>query len=444
MSEKIQPKTLPGFMELLPNEQVLFNKMKETIQKSYEEYGFLPIDTPIIENANVLLAKAGGETEKQIYRFEKGENDLALRFDLTVPLAKYVTEYYDKLSFPFKRYQIGKVYRGEKAQRGRYREFYQCDVDIVGDGELSLLNDAEIPSIIYNTFKKLGFEEFTICINNRKILNGLFEYLELKNKSAEVLRVIDKIDKIGIDEVKKELMKLIEDSKVNKILQFISIKGSNEEKIQELENMKANNDLFNEGLKEIKEVLQYIKIFGVPQNYIKLDLTIARGLDYYTGTVYETFLNKYRDLGSICSGGRYDNLTEFYTDRKMPGVGISIGLSRLFYQLTENKIISSEGQSVSDVLVLSMTEDYEICVETAKKLRQNGFNAIINLENQKIAKKFKYANKINVKYVIIIGEDEIKNNVVALKNMVTGNQEVISLEEAIEIIKREKQSIAKF
>ena len=331
MSEQIKPKTLPGFMELLPNEQILFNKMKATIQKTYESYGFLPLDTPIIEDAEILLAKAGGETEKQIYRFMKGENDLALRFDLTVPLAKYVTEYYDKLSFPFKRYQIGKVYRGEKPQRGRFREFYQCDIDIIGDGELSIANDAELASVIYNTFINLGFDDFTICINNRKLLNGLFEGLDLKNNSSEILRIIDKIDKIGPDNVRKELCEEISEDKVNIIMNFISISGSNDEKIQALENMDIINETWNEGLKDLKEVISFIRIFMVPEENLKIDLTIARGLDYYTGTVYETFLNKYRNLGSVCSGGRYDNLTEYYSTRKMPGVGISIGLSRLFF-----------------------------------------------------------------------------------------------------------------
>ena len=436
MEGKVKPKTLPGFMELLPNEQILFNKMKETIQKTYEKYGFLPLDTPIIEDANVLLAKAGGETEKQIYRFQKGENDLALRFDLTVPLAKYVTEYYDKLSFPFKRYQIGKVYRGEKPQRGRYREFYQCDVDIIGDGKLSIINDAEIPSIIYNTFKNLGFDEFTICINNRKILNGLFSNLKLENESAEILRIIDKIDKIGADAVKNELLKNIEKEKVEVIMNFIAIDGSNDEKIKSLENMNIEDETFQEGLNDLKELIKFIKIFGVPEENFKIDLTIARGLDYYTGTVYETFLDKYRNLGSICSGGRYDNLAEYYTDRKMPGVGISIGLSRLFFQLIDNNIISAENESISDVLIISMTDNYDMCAEVATKLRDSGLNVQINIEEQKIGKKFKYADNLNVKYVIIIGEDEIKNNVVTLKDMETGEQQTLKLEDALEIINK--------
>ena len=435
MDGKIKPRTLPGFMELLPKEQILFNKMKETIQKTYEKYGFLPLDTPIIEDAKVLLAKAGGETEKQIYKFEKGENDLALRFDLTVPLAKYVTEYYDKLSFPFKRYQIGKVYRGEKPQKGRYREFYQCDVDIIGDGKLSIINDAEIPSIIYNTFKNLGFDDFTICINNRKILNGLFSSLQLQDDVTNILRIIDKIDKIGKEAVRKELSKDIEISKVDMIMKFLEIDGTNIEKLNSLEELEIQDEIFKEGLEELTKVIKFIKIFGVPEEYVKVDLTIARGLDYYTGTVYETFLNKNRNFGSICSGGRYDNLSGFYSDRKMPGVGIAIGLTRLFYLLTDNEIISAENESISDALVISMTDDYEKSAEVATKLRQEGLNVQINIEEQKIAKKFKYANSLNVKYVIIMGEDEIKNDVVTLKNMYTGEQNTIKIEEAIKVIK---------
>ena len=437
MSEQIKPKTLPGFMELLPNEQILFNKMKETIQKSYEQFGFLPLDTPIIEDANILLAKAGGETEKQIYRFNKGENDLALRFDLTVPLAKYVTEYYDKLSFPFKRYQIGKVYRGEKPQRGRYREFYQCDVDIIGDGELSIINDAELASIIYNTFLNLGFSDFTICINNRKILNGLFVGLDLKEKSTQILRIIDKIDKIGADKVRTELLQNVSKNKVNTIMNFITISGSNDEKIDELKKIEISNDVWNTGLKELEEIVKYIRTFGVPEENFKIDLSIARGLDYYTGTVYETFLNKYRNMGSVCSGGRYDNLTEYYSTRKMPGVGISIGLSRLFFQLVDNGIISVENESIADVLVISMGDEYNACTEIASELRNNGIKTQLNIENQKLAKKFKYANKLNIKYVIVIGEEELKNSVVTLKNMITGEQYTVSLAEAINLIKKE-------
>ena len=436
--EKVEPRTLPGFMELLPNEQILFNKMKETIQKTYEQYGFLPLDTPIIEDAKVLLAKAGGETEKQVYRFSKGDNDLALRFDLTVPLAKYVSQYYNKLSFPFKRYQIGKVYRGEKPQRGRYREFYQCDVDIIGDGKLSILNDAEIPSIIYNTFKNLGFDEFTICINNRKILNGLFSSINLSDSSEEILRIIDKIEKIGSNEVREQLLELVKDvEKVDTIMKFIQIEGDTESKLAQLDNLGITDETFLLGLEELKEVVKYIKLFNVPDNYYTVDLTIARGLDYYTGTVYETFLNKYKNLGSICSGGRYDNLAEFYTDKKLPGVGISIGLSRLFFQLEDNNIINANNETIADVMVVSIdNNNYETEIKIATNLRNAGINVQTITEDMKLKNKLKYANKLKIKYLIIVGEDEVKAGKVTLKDMITGEQKLVKFEDIINNIKK--------
>ncbi len=436
MKEKVLPKTLPGFMELLPKEQILFNEMMDIIRKSYERFGFLPLDTPIIEASEVLLAKAGGETEKQIYRFNKGESDLSLRFDLTVPLAKYVAEYYSDLTFPFRRYQIGKVYRGEKAQRGRYREFYQCDIDIIGEEELSLINDAEMPSIIYNTFKELGFDDFTISINNRKILNGLFEALGLNNKSVDILRIIDKIDKIGKENVVKEIKDLnVEQDKIDTIMSFISITGNVEETIGSLKNLNIDNELFNLGVNELEVVASNIKLFGVPTENYKIDLTIARGLDYYTGTVYETFLNKYRQLGSVCSGGRYDNLSSYYTDKKMPGVGISIGLTRLFFQLTDNKIIEAGNKSISKVMIISMVDDFNKSIEVATKLRENGINTQIYTDKAKIKKQFNYANRLGIPYVIVIGEDEINNNVVSLKNMIDGEQKTVTIEDAVKIIK---------
>ena len=434
--EKIQPRTLPGFMELLPNEQIVFNEIKEKIQKSYERFGFLPLDTPIIEDANVLLAKAGGETEKQIYRFNKGENDLALRFDLTVPLAKYVSEYYGQLSFPFKRYQIGKVYRGEKAQAGRYREFYQCDVDIIGDGELNIIHDAEIPSIIYTTFKELGFEKFTIHINNRKILNGIFDEIGSTEKATEILRIIDKIEKIGAEKVKEELKELgLQDKEIETIMNFIEIKGNNSEKINTLKSLEINSEIFKKGLEELEQVINYIKVLGVPENNFEIDLTIARGLDYYTGTVYETFLDDYKKLGSVCSGGRYENLAEYYTDKKLPGVGISIGLSRFFYQASKEGLFNSEKKSISKVLVIPMTENLEKCMEIATTLRKEKINTEIYLADKKIKAKFKYADKLNIPYTIVIGDDEIANNKVTLKCMETGEQETLSIEEVIEKIK---------
>lgn len=432
---KVEPRTLPGFMELLPKEQILFNEMKEKIRKSYEKFGFLPIDTPIIEMSEVLLAKAGGETEKQIYRFQKGDNDLSLRFDLTVPLAKYVTEYYNELSFPFRRYQIGKVYRGERPQKGRFREFYQCDIDIIGDGELSLINDAEIPSIIYNTIKELGFEDFTICMNNRKLLTGLFEELDLQEKSVDIMRNIDKLEKIGKDNLIECLKDLeIDDTKIDIIFKFIEIDGTTDEKITKLETLNFKNETFIKGLEEIKQVVKYVRSFGVPDTNFKLDFTIARGLDYYTGTVYETFLNEYRELGSVCSGGRYDNLAEYYTDRKLPGVGISIGLTRLFYKLNELQAIKEAKKSIAKVLVISMLEDNTKAIEVANILRKSEIPTEVYLEDKKIKAKFKYADKLQIPYVIVIGEDEVKNNVVTLKNMQTAEQQTLSIEDAIEIL----------
>ncbi len=432
---KVEPRTLPGFMELLPSEQIQFNGMIDKIRKSYEKFGFLPIDTPIIESSEVLLAKAGGETEKQIYRFNKGENDLSLRFDLTVPLAKYVCEYYNDITFPFKRYQIGKVYRGERPQKGRYREFYQCDIDIIGDEDLSIINDAEMPSVIYTTIKELGFEDFTIRINNRKLLNGLFAELELKEESVEIMRIIDKLEKIGKDNVIKCLEDLnVENDKIEKILAFIGIDGNTDDKIKALENLNFNNELFLEGLKELKEVVKYIRLFGVPDTHFKVDLTIARGLDYYTGTVYETFLNDYREIGSVCSGGRYDNLAGFYTDRKMPGVGVSIGLTRLFYKLSELNILKEEQKSISKVLVVSMTENLDKALEVGEKLRNAGINTDVYLENKKIKAKFKYADKLQIPFVAVIGEEEEKNGTVSLKNMETGEQKEIKVEDLIDAI----------
>ena len=425
---KTEPRTLPGFMELLPRDQILFNQIKETIRRNYEKFGFLPLDTPIIEDSKVLLAKAGGETEKQIYRFNKGENDLSLRFDLTVPLAKYVAKNYGTLAFPFRRYQIGKVYRGERQQKGRYREFYQCDIDIIGDGELSIINDAELPNVIYNTFKELEFGEFTICINNRKILNGLFESLELNEISADILRIIDKIEKIGKEAVIEELGKLnIENNKIEKIMNFIAIEGSNDEKIKALNDLEITSEKFQKGLEELTDVVKYMRLFGIPEENFKIDLTIARGLDYYTGTVYETFLNEYKNLGSICSGGRYENLAEYYTDKKLPGVGISIGLTRLFYQLNEIKLIKAQKKSISDILVISMTENFEYVSKVASKLRDEGKNVQVYYEDKKVKAKFKYADKLEIPYTVVIGDDEVQSNSYSVKNMITGEQESYKL-----------------
>ena len=434
---KVEPKTLSGFMELLPNEQVLFNQMMDKIRASYEKFGFLPIDTPVIESSDVLLAKAGGETEKQLYSFKKGDSNLTLRFDLTVPLAKYVAEYYNQITFPFRRYQIGKVYRGERAQRGRFREFYQCDIDIIGDTDLNILNDAEIPAVMYETFKSLGLENFSIHINNRKILNGLFEAAKVKEKSVDIMRTIDKIEKIGKETVIaifKDDYNISEES-IKTIVDFIEINGTTDEKINKLENLGINNELYNIGVNELKEVVKYIRLFNVPEEAFELDLSIARGLDYYTGTVYETFLNDFKSIGSICSGGRYNDLAEYYTDKKLPGVGMSIGLTRLFFILNEIGLVKSDKRSVSDVLVVSMIEDLSKSIEVANELRKVGINTEIYFDNKKIKAKFKYADKLKIPYVIVIGEDEIKSDFLTIKNMEQGTQEQLKLEDIIEKIK---------
>lgn len=433
----VKPSTLPGFMELLPKDQILFNKIKDTIRKTYESFGFIPIDTPLIERSEILLAKGGGETEKQIYRFTKGDTDMALRFDLTVPLARYVAQHFSQLTFPYRRYHIGKVYRGEKSQRGRYREFYQCDVDIIGNGKLSVIYDAEILSIIYATFKNLGFEDFTIKINNRKILNGFFAFLNIKN-TTDVLRIIDKLEKIGEKGVSQELMDLgLSKDTIDKILNFIKIQGSDREKLEALMSLDIETEIFKDGIEELTTVINYVKSFGVPEKNYKIDLTIARGLDYYTGTVYETFLDKYPEIGSVCSGGRYENLAEYYTTQRLPGVGVSIGLTRLFYQLKEAGLLEEDTPStLTKVLIVPMDESCNAySIKVANTLRGAGIVSEVYFGEAKVGKKLNYANKLDIPFVILIGEDEIEKQRVSLKNMKTGSQELLTIEEAIETVK---------
>ncbi len=431
----ITPSILPGFMELLPPDQMLFNKMLDTIKLSYEKFGFIPLDTPTIEKSEVLLAKTGGETEKQVYRFNKGDNDLSLRFDLTVPLARYVAQHYNDLAFPFRRYHIGKVFRGEKPQKGRFREFYQCDIDIIGNENLSVINDAEILSVIYSTFKALGFDEFTIRINNRKVLNGFFESLNIENK-VEVLRIVDKLEKIGEEAVQKELADLgVASDVIGRLLTFIRIKGTNDNVINSLKAMEISNDLFKAGVEELEKVCEYIKYFGLPEKNNRIDLTIARGLDYYTGTIYETVLDNYPSIGSVCSGGRYDNLAQNYTDKKLPGVGISIGLTRLFYQLKEAGIIGAEKKSSpTSLLIIPMQDTMSNALDFATKIREAGISAEVYLNEGKIAKKFTYADKLGIPFALVIGEDEVKNSVFRLKNMKTGEQENLSIDEIVDKI----------
>ncbi|MFY9286251.1 MAG: histidine--tRNA ligase [Tissierellaceae bacterium] len=435
MSTLVKPSILPGFMELTPTDQILFNKMMDTIRKNYEKFGFLPIDTPVIEKSEVLLAKGGGETEKQVYRFQKGSTDMSLRFDLTVPLARYVSQYYSQLNFPFRRYQIGKVYRGERNQKGRFREFYQCDIDIIGNGSLSIINDAEIPALIYSTFKELGFDAFTIQINNRKILKGFFDSLEIDD-STQILRTIDKLEKIGQAGVEKELAELgLNPEKIEKINAFISVKGNNAGIISELRKLNVSNEVFIEGVEELDTVIKYIRLFGVPEENCKINLSIVRGLDYYTGTVYETFLDDYPSLGSICSGGRYDNLAEYYTKQKLPGVGMSIGLTRLFYQLREANLIQADETSLTKVLIIPMNEYTEESVEVANKLREAGVFSQVYLESGKVGKKFGYADKLSIPYVIVVGEEEVKTGLYTIRDMTTGEQRSLDLEEAIKCLK---------
>lgn len=436
---KIQPRTLSGFMELLPKQQVLMESIMQTLRETYALYGFTPLDTPIIEASEILLAKGGGETEKQIYRFSKGDSDLSLRFDLTVPLAKYVALHYADLAFPFRRFQIGKVYRGERPQRGRYRELYQADIDVIGDGKLDILNEAEPPAIIYQVFSKLGLQKFQIRVNNRKILNGFYSMLGLSEKSGDIMRTVDKLDKIGAEKVRELLIDEfgIDDGKAGEILAFIKIKGSNQEVLTALEGYRGKDELFDLGLDELGTVVKYLGAFGVPEENFAVDLTIARGLDYYTGTVYETTMLDHPEIGSICSGGRYDNLSEYYTDKLLPGVGISIGLTRLFYVLNEQKMLNEEMNTApADILLIPMVEDLSPAAELATKFRNAGIRVQLYAEQKKFKAKMNYADKIGVPYVVFLGENEIKDGVVACKDMVSGEQTKLSFEKTLQRVRQ--------
>ncbi len=420
-------------MELLPRDQMKMERMMSILRESYSLYGFTPLDTPIIESSEVLLAKGGGETEKQIYRFTKGDSDLSLRFDLTVPLAKYVAGHYSDLSFPFRRFQIGKVYRGERAQRGRFREFYQADIDVIGDGKLDIVNEAEIPSIIYNTFTKLGLSRFKIRVNNRKLLNGFYSMNGMSEKAGEIMRTVDKLDKIGAEKVKLLLIDEVKmlPCKAENVLDFMAITGSNAEVIEGLERYRGMDATFDQGLDELITVAKYLEAFGVPEENFAIDLTIARGLDYYTGTVYETIMTDHPEIGSVCSGGRYDNLAEYYTDKQLPGVGISIGLTRLFYVLNEQNLLSDDIITAPcDVLVIPMTDDLSYAVSSATALRAAGLRTQLYCEKKKFKAKMNYADKIGVPFVVFVGEDEISEGVLSVKNMVSGEQTKLTPAEA--------------
>ena len=436
--EIIKPRTLSGFMELLPAKQIRFEKMLEILRTTYASYGFAPLDTPAIEDAQILLAKGGGETEKQIYRFTKGDSDLALRFDLTVPLAKYVALHYNELAFPFRRFQISKVYRGERAQRGRFREFYQADIDIIGDGKLDILNEAEIPAIIYKVFRGFGLSRFQIRVNNRKILTGFYAMLGLSEQSGDIMRTVDKLDKIGPEKVKVILLEDcgLTQEQAEEILRFISITGTNNQVLTALEGYQGRNEIFDQGLQELKAVTVNLGAFGVPEENFAVDLTIARGLDYYTGTVYETTLLDHPEIGSVCSGGRYDNLAGYYIDKQLPGVGISIGLTRLFYVLDEQGLLNPQLPSApADALVLPMTEDAAPAIAVAEAIRSQGLRVQLYCEQKKFKQKMAYANKLEVPFVVLLGEDEIAEGKCSVKDMRSGQQVKLTCAEAAAFIR---------
>ncbi|MCL1829149.1 MAG: histidine--tRNA ligase [Oscillospiraceae bacterium] len=418
--EKIKPRTLSGFAEFLPGDQVKFEKMIDVLRRTYSLFGFTSLDTPVMEAAEILLAKGGGETEKQIYRFTKGDTDLALRFDLTVPLAKYAALHYSDLCFPFRRYQIGKVFRGERAQRGRFREFYQADIDIIGDGGLDIINEAEIPAVIYKTFEAFGLKNFKIKINNRKILSGFFDSVVPGDKTENIMRAVDKLDKAGPEKTREFICgEGISEKTSEEIMTFIAGAGADTPVF--LEKYRGINPMFDEGLSELNTILRYLPELGVPTENFEPDLSVARGLDYYTGTVYETVITDAADIGSVCSGGRYDDLAGCYTDKKLPGVGTSIGLTRLFCTLNEQGLLSDDILTAPcDALILPLTEDKSAALNCAGVFRAAGVRAQIHCENKKLKSKLSYADKLGVPFSVFIGEDEIKNGKISVKDMQSG------------------------
>ncbi|MCW6677536.1 histidine--tRNA ligase [Anaerococcus sp. NML200574] len=423
----VRPSTIAGVMELLPEDQLVFDNMKNIIEETYKKYQFLPIDTPVIEKNEILFAKGGGETEKQIYEIASDTRDMSLRFDLTVPLARYVAEHFSDLNFPFKRYHIGKVYRGERNQKGRYREFYQCDIDIIGHNKLAIENDAIPPRVIYEIFQKLDTPDVSFRINNRKLLNGFFESLGIDD-TTEVLRLIDKKDKMGLENMKEDLVKLLDEKRAEKIASFIEAANSNQETLEKFAGL-VENDLYEEGLKELGTVYKYMIKLGIPDENIKLDPSITRGLDYYTGTVYETFINGYEKIGSVSSGGRYEKLADNFTKQALPGVGMSIGLTRLFYQLKEIGLVDKKEENLTEILIIPMSEEENFyAIDILNILHDKGKSADIYLEGGKLKKKFSYADKIGVKYAYIIGGEERENKTITVRNMKTGEQESIDFD----------------
>jgi histidyl-tRNA synthetase len=432
----VRPRTPSGFVEYLPDQQIEFNRLVDIIRVTYESYGFSPIDTPDIELSEVLLAKSGGETEQQIYRFMRGETDLSLRFDLTVPLARYAAEHENELVFPFRRYHIGKVHRAERAQAGRFREFYQCDIDILGSD--SPIIDAEFPAIINEIFDQFNFGEFTIRLNNRIVLNGFFEGLGLKSSSDDVLRIIDKMEKITREEFDSELKAIgLTADQIDQVVKFTAIAGTNDEIIAQLQGLKVDSEQFDDGVSKLKVLIDALRTMGVPESRFKIDLKIARGLAYYTGTVYETVLNDYPEVGSVCSGGRFDDLASHYTNTELPGVGISIGMSRLFYKLLEAGVIKPVKQSPADVVVMPFGEEQiQFSLSVAAKLRKEGIATMLYTEQNKVKKKFKYADRMGFKYVILIGNEEIESGKVSIKDMETGKSTPVAVADLAQFIRR--------
>lgn len=429
----VKPQTIAGVMELLPEDQLAFDYIKNIIEETFLSYQFLPIDTPAIEKNDILFAKGGGETEKQIFGIDSSKKDMSLRFDLTVPLARYVSEHFSDLNFPFKRYQIAKVYRGERNQKGRYKEFYQCDIDIIGNNSLSIHNDALLPKVIYEIFQKLDFNGIKFHINNRKLLNGFFESLEISDKE-EVLRTIDKKAKIGEENTKELLVEICGEEKADKLMELINNKRENKELLTYLESLNLN-DNYKIGLDELKEVYDYMIKFGIDDDSIIIDLSITRGLDYYTSTVYETFLDGYESIGSVCSGGRYENLAGNFSKQNLPGVGLSIGLTRLFYQFQELGLVEKYKNKFTDCLVIPMDEKLNFyAIDIANKLKEQGLKVDIYLEDGKFKKKINYADKIGIKKVLIIGQEEYENKMVSVKNMEDGKQVSVKVEEIREYL----------
>ena len=440
-------------MELLPREQIAFQRMLDTIRRNYERFGFLPVETPVFELSETLLTKSGGETERQVYFVQstgalakegEGLPELALRFDLTVPLARYVAEHENELTFPFRRYQIQRVYRGERQQRGRFREFYQCDIDVIGKDALSVRFDAEILAVIHAVFSDLGIGDFTIQLNNRKLMRGFFEAQGVTDgeQQALVLREVDKLDKRGADYVRETLTGEgfgMSAEGVDRILDFVAVRSTGHaDALARLDALGQGSDTFNQGLAELREVLELVKALGVPESAYCLNFSIARGLDYYTGTVYETQLDGYPQIGSICSGGRYEDLASHYTKSKLPGVGISIGLTRLFWQLREAGLIAGSDESSVQAMVALMDEGQLAgSLDIARRLRAAGINTEVQMESRKLAKQFQYASRAGIRFVVLAGEDELARGVVTVKDLLREQQFDVKREELASSLKVE-------